>query len=77
MKNLGSMVVHGNVPCIRCGRGDACEMSGVKMVFGPDATVASVGVNTFEEDPSLLQAAKDLGAKIRRAVLDGEDAPGT
>ena len=77
MKNLGSMIVHGNVPCIRCGRGDACPMSGIKMLFGPEATVESAGVSTFEEDQSLLQAAKELGEKIRRAVLAGADVGGT
>ena len=76
MQNLGSMVVNGNVPCIRCGRGDACPMSGVKMIFGLEATVESVGVSTFEEDQSQLQAAKELGEKIRRAVLAGADAEG-
>ena len=76
MQNLGSMVVNGNVPCIRCGRGDACQMSGVKMLFGPEATVESAGVNTFEEDQSQLQEAKELGEKIRRAVLAGADAEG-
>ena len=77
MENLGSMVVHGNVPCIRCGRGDACPMSGVKMLFGPEATVESVGVNTFEEDQSLLQTAKELGEKVRRAVLSRPDVRDT
>ena len=77
MENLGSMVVHGNVPCIRCGRGDACPMSGVKMLFGPEATVESVGVNTFEEDQSLLQTAKELGEKVRRAVLAAAEVRGT
>ncbi len=77
MQNLGSMVVNGNVPCIRCGRGDACPMSGVKMLFGPEATVESAGVNTFEEDQSQLQEAKELGEKVRRAVLAGADIQGT
>lgn len=76
MENLGSMVVHGNVPCIRCGRGDACPLSGIRMLFGPEATVASAGVNTFEEDQSLLEQAKELGEKIRRAVLAGAEVRG-
>jgi len=72
MENLGSLVVQGNVPCIRCGRGDACPVSGLKMVFGPQATVESVGVSTFEEDETLLATAKELGEKIRAAVLKKE-----
>ncbi|HYW79058.1 MAG TPA: flavodoxin family protein [Thermoguttaceae bacterium] len=69
MKNLGSMTLLGNVPCIRCGRGDDCPFSGVKMLHGEKATVESVGVNTFEENESLTQQAKELGEKIREAVL--------
>ncbi|MBN2475920.1 MAG: flavodoxin family protein [Pirellulales bacterium] len=72
IENLGSLVVEGNVPCIRCGRGDACPASGVKVLHGPEATVASVGVRTFEEDESLLRNAEQLGEKIRAAVLGKE-----
>lgn len=69
IKDVGTLVVEGNVPCIRCGRGDACQFSGIKMMHGPDATVESVGVSTFEEDEALLARAKELGEKIRAAVL--------
>jgi multimeric flavodoxin WrbA len=69
IENLGSLIVEGNVPCIRCGHGDACAMSGVKMLHGPDATVESVGIKTFEGDPPLLETARELGQKIRQAVL--------
>ena len=69
MTNLGTMVIQGNVPCIRCGYGDDCPMSGIKMLHGPDASVASVGVKTFEEDSALLAAAKELAVKLREAVL--------
>ncbi len=68
MQNLGSMIILGNVPCIRCGHGDQCEMSGIKMLSGPDATVASVGVWSFAAQPPLLQAARELGERIRAAV---------
>lgn len=67
--NLGSMVVMGNVPCVRCGHGDECEMSGMKMIHGPDATVDAVGIRSFEDNTSLLEQAKELGEKIRDAVL--------
>ncbi len=69
MENLGSMVVLGNVPCIRCGYGDTCPVSGIKMIHGPDATVESVGVKTFEQDEALGQYARELGEKLRAAVL--------
>jgi hypothetical protein len=70
IQDLGSMVVLGNVPCIRCGHGDECPASGIHMIHGPQATVASVGVRRFEDDPSLLASAQTLGEKIRKAVLE-------
>ncbi|MBI5394762.1 MAG: flavodoxin family protein [Verrucomicrobia bacterium] len=68
MVNLGSLIVLGNVPCIRCGHGDDCPMSGIKMLSGPEATVASVGVRHFEDDPRLIASAKELGEKIAETV---------
>lgn len=69
MVNLGSMIILGNVPCIRCGHGDACEMSGVRMLHGPDATVASVGVRQLERDEGFMSQARALGVNLREAVL--------
>jgi len=69
MQNLGTLVLRGNVPCIRCGFGDTCPASGVKMIHGPEATVESVGVRTFEEDGSLQRQARELAEKLRAAAL--------
>lgn len=68
MERVGGLTVLGNVPCIRCGKGDDCPGSGIKMLFGPEATVASVGVKSFEGDESLPASATQLGAKIRAAL---------
>jgi hypothetical protein len=70
MTNLGLMLVLGNVPCIRCGHGDECPVSGIKMIHGPQATVASVGVRSFDLDKELQATAKELGEKIREAVVE-------
>ncbi len=75
MVNAGSMVILGNVPCIRCGHGDQCEFSGVKMLHGPDATVASLGVRQFEDKDALVQNARDLGLKIRAALSAAQATP--
>ncbi len=68
MVNLGTLVILGNVPCIKCGHGDSCPMTGVKMLHGPDATVASIGVAKFETQAGLVERARDLGKKIGDAV---------
>lgn len=69
IENLGSMVLLGNVPCIRCAYGDDCPVSGLKMIHGPEATLASVEAHSFGEDQELVDMARGLGRKIREAVL--------
>lgn len=64
MEFVGEVRVKGNVPCIKCGHGDECTMSGIKMIYGTDSTVASVGVNTLEEQPDAMKAAIELGKNI-------------
>lgn len=68
MNFLGAVKILGNVPCIRCGHEDSCTMSGLKMIFGRDASVDSVGVHDVEAQPLALAAAHELGRKIGRAL---------
>lgn len=68
MNFVGSVAIQGNVPCVRCGNGDSCKMSGINMLYGADATVDSVGIKQFEEQPAGVAAARDLGRKIREAL---------
>ncbi len=64
MEFVGDVRVMGNVPCIKCGHGDECKMSGIKMLSGPEATVSSVGVKIFEEQSEAVEAAVKLGKDI-------------
>jgi hypothetical protein len=68
MKFLGSVKIQGNVPCIKCGKGDECEMSGVKMLYGSTANVDSIGIATFEHQSDAVKAAEELGQKIRHEL---------
>jgi len=68
MNFVGYVKVLGNVPCIKCGYGDECKMSAVKMIFGPNATVDSVGINRFEGQPVATNAAMELGKEIAQAL---------
>lgn len=70
--DVGSMVVLGNVPCIRCGHGDHCPVSGVQLMYGAEATVASVGIQSVEADPLAEDNARELGMALRRAVLGNQ-----
>ena len=68
MVHLGSLVLLGNVPCIRCGHGDECELSGVRLVHGPQATVARAPVRQFEDHAEAVARAEELGRKLRDAL---------
>ncbi len=70
MRFEGTVGVFGNPPCIKCGHGDLCDMSGIKMLFGPDATIESVGVNVFENQLDAVAAATELGKKIALALSE-------
>jgi multimeric flavodoxin WrbA len=70
MNFVGAIKILGNVPCIKCGSGNECKMSGVKMMFGPVATVEAVGINKFEGKPDAVNAARELGRKIAKALIN-------
>ncbi|HJN15076.1 MAG TPA: flavodoxin family protein [Armatimonadota bacterium] len=72
MENLGGMVILGNVPCIACGVGDECPVSGIKMM-DPEGTVESVGVNSIDDDAGVLARTEELGQQIRAAVDAAEE----
>ncbi len=68
MNFVGAVHIQGNVPCVTCGLGDKCKMTGITMLYGPDATVDSVGIKSFEEQPVAVDAAKELGCKVAEAL---------
>lgn len=72
MNFVGSAKVLGNLPCIKCGYGDECDLTGIKMMYGTYATVESVGVNRFEDQPEAVNAAKTLGQKIAENLKSKE-----
>lgn len=70
MRFVGALKVAGNVPCLRCGFGDECRMSGVKMMYGPAATVGEIAIHDFAAQPETQAAAHELGGKLVAALRD-------
>ena len=68
MNYLGNVSIMGTIPCITCGSGDSCNMTGITMLYGPDATVSTVGIKTFEKQPKATAAARELGLRIAEAL---------
>jgi multimeric flavodoxin WrbA len=71
MNFLGGIRVEGNVPCIKCGQSENCEISGLPMIYGSGATVENVGVHALENQPDVLEAAANLGRRIGEALRAG------
>jgi multimeric flavodoxin WrbA len=68
MQFVGALKLQGNVPCVRCGFGEQCKMSGIKMLYGETATLDSVGIQQFEQQPLPVEGAQELGRKIAEAL---------
>ncbi|WP_407356850.1 flavodoxin family protein [Methanolobus sp. WCC5] len=64
MEPVGGVKIRGNIPCVRCGYGNECQTSGLSMIFGPHATVESLGISNFEDQAEAMEAAKELGRNI-------------
>ncbi len=71
MKYVGSVIIKGNLPCVTCGEGGQCGTSALKMLYGPDATPKSVGINILEEDLEAIAALKQLGSDIVEKYYEG------
>lgn len=64
MNFIGGVSLLGNVPCVHCGQDGQCQMSGLKMIYGKDATLESVGINDFENDLEKVAELRQLGEAI-------------
>jgi hypothetical protein len=41
MEHVGTVKIKGNVPCLICGQGSTCKMSGVPILFGKGTKASS------------------------------------
>jgi hypothetical protein len=64
MEILGQIKVEGNVPCLTCGEGDTCEMSGVKGLHGADAKASADLCIRVEDQKEVWDEAQRLGQVI-------------
>lgn len=63
MKIIGQIKLRGNIPCLTCGHGDDCEMSGVKFLHGKNAK-ASVDKCVRVEDQNVWRELQYLGKTL-------------
>jgi len=68
MELVGQLTVQGNVPCVTCGRGDDCQMSGLKLLYGPDARAKEIGYVRVEDQHQVWEEAARLGRLIGESL---------
>lgn len=64
MELVGQLSILGNLPCLTCGQGDDCEMSGVQLLYGPAARTSEIGYARVEDQETVWAEAGRLGRLI-------------
>ncbi|MBW2240315.1 MAG: flavodoxin family protein [Deltaproteobacteria bacterium] len=64
MDLIGQLTIKGNIPCLTCGEGDECEMSGLKVMYGPDAKTSDFGYSRVEDQNEVWEEATRIGRLI-------------
>jgi hypothetical protein len=68
MDHLGTVLIKGNLPCLTCGQGNSCEISGVPSVYGKDVKASSDLCEAVEDQEEvweeIIQLGKILGKKL-------------
>jgi multimeric flavodoxin WrbA len=64
MDIIGQLTVKGNLPCLTCGEGDGCQMSAVKVMYGPDAKTSDFGYLRIEDQKEVWEEAVRIGRLI-------------
>ena len=72
MELVGQLKVDGNVPCLTCGKGDVCEMSGARKRFGPDAKISAELCVKVEDQREVWEEAIFLGQTIGKRLANGD-----
>ena len=62
MELVGQLSVQGNLPCLTCGEGDRCEMSGLKVLYGQDAKTSDYGYTRVEDQEQVWKEAIRIGS---------------
>ncbi len=68
MKIVGTVKIIGNVPCLTCGEGGTCKMSGARQLFGKDAEISSKLCIAVEDQPEVWEKLNRLGKKLGKRL---------
>ncbi len=68
MELIGQVRIKGNIPCLTCGEGDECEMSGLRKRYGPDARASDYPYTRVEDQKEVWEEAMRIGRLIGERV---------
>ncbi|MHA1745548.1 MAG: flavodoxin family protein [Promethearchaeota archaeon] len=68
MNLLGIVKIPGNVPCLVCGNGNICEMSGAKLLYKKGIVFSKKLCVAIENRPKVLKEIEHMGHKISVAI---------
>jgi hypothetical protein len=68
MDLIGQLTIQGNLPCLTCGEGDECEMSALKVMYGPDARTTDFGYTKVEDQKEVWEEAVRIGRLIGKRL---------
>ncbi len=68
MELVGQITISGNLPCLTCGRGDECRMSGLELMYGPDAKTSDIDYSRVEDQREVWEEALQIGYRMGKRI---------
>ena len=70
MKIIDTLLIRGNVPCLTCGRGSECKMSGVPLLFGKGTKASSDLCIRVEDQLEVQKQINRIGEVLHDRLSD-------
>ena len=70
MKVIETILIRGNVPCLTCGRGSECKMSGVPLLFGKGTKASSDLCIRVEDQEKVQKQIIQVGKMLQERLSE-------
>jgi len=70
MKVIETILIRGNVPCLTCGRGSDCKMSGAPVLFGKGTKASSDLCIRVEDQVDVQKQINQIGEVLHDHLFD-------
>jgi len=69
MELIGQLTIQGNIPCVGCGKGDDCEMSGIKRRLDPGTKASDIQYARVEDQKEVWDEAIRIGNLMGERIV--------